>query len=104
MSKNAIGGGKPIKEKSDLRPIELRVLQYVDQNGPTWRGKLVPDLCSPESRIGSGIMNGSNSFVPAIAARWVRRLLDGGFLVDPWDQNGHVAYRITGLGKALIRS
>lgn len=102
-SKNLIGGGSPITP-GNARPIELRVLSYLDQRGRRHRQAMVPDLASPDSRIGRGVENGSNSFIPAIAARWCKRLEDAGLVCDRRDGGHHVGYEITREGRQFLRS
>lgn len=102
-SKNRIGAGEPITHVN-ARPIEQRVLRYLDQHGNTSRNRMVPDLASPTSRLGRGIENGSNSFIPAIAARWCRRLVEAGLVIDRRDGDGfHRHYALTHAGRGFVR-
>ena len=104
MSKNDIGGGKPIRKMEDLSPIERRVIEYLDQRGNSPRDRMVCDLVSPDSRIGRGHVNGSNAFMPAIAARWTKRLTENGLVRDQRDDEGfHRHYSITNEGARFVR-
>ena len=103
-SKNLIGGGVTITPEN-ARPIEQRVLAYLDQRGLMHRARMVADLASPESRIGRGIENGSNSFVPAIAARWCKRLVDAGLVRDSRNRDAfHLGYEVTHAGRKFLRA
>lgn len=92
---------------------ELRLLRYLDQHGPTHRGKLVVDLASPDSVIasrakwsttGQGYYRGSNGATPMIAARWCRRLIAWGFVREVRSSRYQYQHHaITAAGRQFIR-
>lgn len=66
-----------------LNGIERRILAYLDQRGgQAKRIDIVADLSSPDSRIGRGILNGSNAGVPRLFGAWARRLLKEGLVIQ----------------------
>lgn len=86
-------------------PHETRVLQYLEQRGPKHRNLMVPDLADPESRIGRGILNGSNSYIPALAAKWCKRLIAAGYVGERRDVRGfHRSYYVTEAGRRAVRT
>jgi hypothetical protein len=85
--------------------IERRVLAYLDQRGGRAdRYDLVRDLVSPDSRIGKGIMNGSNAGVPRIMGSWCRRLSKSGYVVQCSRRDGFYSHHeITDAGRRYFR-
>jgi DNA-binding MarR family transcriptional regulator len=97
---------------ADLRPIERRLLAYLDQHGPTHRERVVVDLAGPESHIGYrrdqkiGAVRGSNGATPLIMGAWCRRLIAEGLVNQARSDDRFWAYRhheITAAGRRLIR-
>ncbi len=83
-----------------LRPIEKRILGYLDQRGETHRENIVCDLASPTSRIGRGILKGSNSGIPRLMGAWAKRLIEKR-LITRTKRWGHFA--ITSAGRRALR-
>jgi hypothetical protein len=87
-----------------LKPIEKRVLSYLDQHGPTHRQSVVHDLASPDSRAAHGYSNGSNGAVPLIMGAWCKRLITAGMVQSITDRAGfYDHHRITAAGQDALR-
>lgn len=87
--------------------IELRVLSYLDQRGPSHRANVVCDLASPESRIGrlGGRHNGSNGATPLIMGKWCSRLRKAGLVGLSTTREGYYEHHyITATGKKALRT
>lgn len=86
-------------------PIEVRILQHLDQQGGTaHREQVVFALAKPGSRIGDGIANGSNSRVPQLMAAWSRRLVHHGLVEPVYGADGfYKHHRITDHGRSWLR-
>lgn len=101
-------------KREDLTPIELRVLAYLDQRGPTHRERVVIDLAGPDSLIasrrgwtksGNGFLRGSNGATPLIMGKWCKRLREAGLVRDIRDRESHYRHHaITDAGRKLIRA
>jgi hypothetical protein len=101
MSAEAI---TPIENLTDLKPIERRVLAYLDQRGPTERRVAVCDLANPDSNAGRGFQGGSNGAAPLIMGAWCRRLIEAGLVVEVRDAGWQYrAHKITPQGQILLR-
>lgn len=96
----------------ELRPIEKRVLAYLDQRGPSHRERVVVDLASAESDIGHrrdnkwGAVRGSNGATPLIMGAWCRRLVKEGLVRQVRSDDHYWAYRhheITDAGRRALR-
>lgn len=88
-------------DKSELWPIEKRVLEYLDQHGPTHREKVVNDLS------GRRFSRGSNGNCPRLMGAWCRRLEKAGLVKHVRSDDTWWAYRhhtITDAGRRLIRT
>ena len=88
-----------------LRPIERRILAYLDQRGEADRQKIVRDLSAPGTNQGDGYCNGSNGAAPLIFGAWASRLVKGGYVKEHRDF-GSGQYRkhsITKEGRKLFR-
>jgi hypothetical protein len=64
----------------ELTEHEVRILTYLEEHGPTHRAGVVCDLAAPDSRIGQGVRNGSNSAIPLIMGSWCKRLIKTGLV------------------------
>lgn len=87
-----------------LWSIERRILSYLDQRGPMHRSTIVADLSGPDSRIGKGILNGSNSRVPQLMAAWSRRLVKQGAVKIRKHDGFYQHHAITDIGRKMLRS
>lgn len=96
-----------------LWPIERRVLEYLDQRGPSHRERVVVDLASPDSQIGRrrdnrwGAVRGSNGNTPRIMGAWCRRLVKDGLVRQVRSDDTWWVYRyheVTEAGRKLLRS
>lgn len=92
-----------------LRPIERRVLAYLDQRGPMHRETVVCDLASPESMIGvrGGRTRGSNGATPLIMGAWCRRLVAAGYVRQVRSDDRFWSYQhheITDAGRKRLRA
>lgn len=83
--------------------IERRVLAYLDQHGPSHRSRVVFDLASPESNIGSGFVNGSNGAVPLIMGRWCANLIKAGLVKVEEHRGRYQCHAITTAGRSALR-
>jgi hypothetical protein len=96
--------------RDELKPIERRVLEYLDQHGPTHRAQIVRDLSGPETRWGgSGPMSGrgSNGAAPLIMGRWCARLIKAGLVRQnnpPSNFYFYSHHEITDAGRRLLRA
>lgn len=89
-----------------LNRIEHRILGYLDQHGGrAHRYDLICALSSPESRIGSGVHNGSNAGIPRLMGAWARRLIRAGLVLQcsRWD-GFYSHHEITAEGRAAMRA
>lgn len=95
-----------------LTAHERRILQYLDQRGPTHREAMVVDLSSETSRIalragpkGKRYVQGSNGATPMIAANWCKRLVAANLVLRRNTREGfYDHHEITNTGRKLIRS
>lgn len=88
-----------------LTNIERRVLRYLHQHGGSaHRHDIVADLADPDSRIGRGILNGSNAAIPLIFGRWAKRLLSEGAIKEVRHAEGQYRqHKLTALGEMMVR-
>lgn len=88
-----------------MTPIELRVLAYLDQHGPTHRSEVIAALASDQSRVARGIVNGSNGAAPLIMGKWCARLIRQGLVLQVQRHDGfYLHHAITSEGRRALRS
>ena len=89
----------------DLRPIELRVLQYLEQRGgQAERQDIVMDLAHPDSKIHK-VINSSGGHLAMICGKWVKRMVDQGLIQEArGDRGWYKFHRITLKGREAIRA
>lgn len=90
----------------ELKPIERRVLAYLDQRGGrAQRSEVVAMLSRPDSRHGRNILNGSNSAEPLIMGAWCKRLIAERLVEIVTHRGGfYLAHQITTAGRAYLRN
>lgn len=90
-----------------MNQIERRILAYLDQHGGSAnRMDIVCDLSSPDSRIGRGILNGSNAGVPRLFGAWAKRLLKEDLIRRPSERRTGLrsVFEITDTGRKALRA
>lgn len=98
-------------EPEALRPIERRVLTFLDQRGPTHRRLVVFELASPDSKIGrardiGGLLGGGSSSngEALIMGGWVKRLVKWGWVRSVTRSGGFYRHHeITSAGRVALR-
>jgi hypothetical protein len=88
-------------EPGRLWPIERRVLQYLDQHGPTHRVRIVQDLSPDDSRV---VVAGKKGVEARLLGAWTRRLRASGLVDIVCDRAGYYRHHIvTRAGRMLLR-
>ncbi len=88
-----------------MTSIERRVLAYLNQRGGTARRQeVVCDLAHPDSKLGRGIVRGSNGGTPRIMGRWCARLVKDGLVKVVTTRDGFYDHHaITEAGRKALR-
>ncbi len=88
----------------DLRPIERRVLQYLDQRGGSaCRQEAVLDLAHPDSKIHK-VINSTGGHLAMIFGAWTARLRKASLVREVARADGWYSHHeITPAGKRLLR-
>jgi hypothetical protein len=89
-----------------MTKIERRVLAHLDQQGgAVHRRAVVESLADENSRIGRGVLNGSNSAIPLIMGAWCKRLIRLGLVREARCPRGfYLAHAITNRGRKELRN